>query len=338
MKTVLMNVAIDKIDPNPHRGLGAYPWIENKIERLMHSINDVGLWEGVIVRPQGERYEQAFAHHRLEAARRAGLKEVAVIVRDLSDDDMLKFMGRENSEDYGSEFLVMLNTWEAAVKFLLPRGSGNRPVDIARFLGWIVLRHEGNRKGGDTISPVARACSGAYELIERGHVKRADLCGLSVPMAREVLERAASHAKAMPSGGGGDAQFAAGVKKTIKQVKDGEIAARDIRQAVDKNTGRDRQRPKASKNKPLFSKFAKQLRDSIEIALESDAMAKSLSLIEEAQPHITMREDRELVDDILHGLSKIERRAAEWRTKRLVIKKVTPLRAITKEKPDDDNA
>lgn len=50
------------------------------------------------------------------------------------------FMGRENGEDYGSEFLVMLNTWEAAIKFLLPQGSKNRPVDIARLLGWTLLR------------------------------------------------------------------------------------------------------------------------------------------------------------------------------------------------------
>lgn len=338
MKTAaLMTVRVDAIDPNPHRGLAVYPWIERKIERLIHSINDVGLWESVIVRPRGKRYEQAFGHHRMEAARRAGLKEIPVILRDLSDAEMLQFMGRENGEDYGSEFLVMLNTWEAAAKFLLPQGSRERPVDIARFLGWTLLRGPGERKGGDTISPVARACAGAYELIERGHIKRADLEGLTIPMAREVLERAAAHAKALPSGGGADVTFAVGVKKTIDQVKAGEVAQKDIRKAVDKNTGRERQRPKFTKGKPLFTKFAQQLRASIEIALESDAMAKSLSKIEEAQLYITTREDRELVDDILHGLSKIERRAAEWRTKRLVIKKVTPLRIIEKKEEENND-
>jgi hypothetical protein len=55
-----------------------------------------------------------------------------------------------NGENYGSEFLVMLNTWEAAVKFLpLPQGRKSRVVDIARFLGWVLLRDKGDRKGRD---------------------------------------------------------------------------------------------------------------------------------------------------------------------------------------------
>jgi hypothetical protein len=36
---------------------------------------------------------------------------------------MLQFMGRENGEDYNAEFLVMLNTWEAAARFF-PRMRG----------------------------------------------------------------------------------------------------------------------------------------------------------------------------------------------------------------------
>ena len=50
---------------------------------------------------------------------------------------MLQFMGRENGEDYGNEFLVMLNTWEAAVTFRksVPRGTDETTLDIARFLG-----------------------------------------------------------------------------------------------------------------------------------------------------------------------------------------------------------
>ena len=243
---------------------------------------------------------------------------VRVIVRDLSDEDMLRFMGRENREEYGSEFLVMLNTWEAGVKFLVLQEHQKTTIEIARFLGWTLLRNDSNRKGEDTVSPVARACAAAYALIESGYVKRADLEGLTVSQAKELLERAAAHAKALPKGGGGDAEFTAGVKKTIKEVKAGEIAKSDIRKAVDKNTGRERQRQKPAKDKPRFEKFAQKLRDSIGIALESDAMAKSLGLVEEALPHITMREDRELIDDILHGLSKIEGRAEAWR------KRLTP--------------
>jgi len=333
MTAKLMMVRTAAIDPNPHRGLAAYPWIEKKVERLVHSIDDVGLWESVIVRPKGERYEQAFGHHRVEAARRAGLEEIPVIVRDLDDADMLQFMGRENGEDYGSEFLVMLNTWEAAVEFLVPHGTKKTTLDIARFLGWTLLRNESNRKGDQTVSPVARACAAAYDLIERGVIKREDLNGLSIPMARELLERAASHAKTMEEGE--EPSFAAGVKRTIDQVKGGEVAAKDIRETVDFNTGRKKKKTTAVKPKPLFSKFAKKLRKSIEISLVSDTMAQWLGSIEEALPYISLREDRELVADIIHELGKVEERVREWRTKRLVFKKVTPLRAIDKREDDD---
>jgi hypothetical protein len=41
--SMVTKVRIDAIDPNPHRDLATYPWIEQKIEHLMHSIADVGL-------------------------------------------------------------------------------------------------------------------------------------------------------------------------------------------------------------------------------------------------------------------------------------------------------
>jgi hypothetical protein len=64
---------------------------------------------------------------------------------------------RENGEDYSAEFLVMLNTWDAAVQFLAPQGAkADGVLDIARFLGWSLVRKKGNQKGDDTASPVAR--------------------------------------------------------------------------------------------------------------------------------------------------------------------------------------
>jgi hypothetical protein len=57
----------------------------------------------------------------------------------------IDLIGRENDEDYSAEFLVMLNTWDAAVGFLLPQllpQGGNAPpmLEIARFLGWTLVR------------------------------------------------------------------------------------------------------------------------------------------------------------------------------------------------------
>jgi hypothetical protein len=200
----------------------------------------------------------------------------------------------------------------------------------------LLLRGPGDQEGYGTVSPLARACASAYDLIEAKIVKRTDLTKLGLQQAVELLERAAAHLKALPDNEAAREAFAAGVKKTIDEVTGQaatKVAQKDIRDKVDKNTGRVR--PKGSTvgtPKPLFTKFAKRLRKAMKTALLSDTMADWLSKLEEATPHVTLREDRELIDDIIHELGKVEDRAREWRTKRLVFKKVTPLRAIEKRK------
>ena len=95
MESKVTRVSADRLAHNPHRNLAAYPFVERKIEALMRSFTDVGMWEGVIARPSGDTYEIAFGHHRVEAARRVGV-DVPLIVRDLADEQMIQFMGREN--------------------------------------------------------------------------------------------------------------------------------------------------------------------------------------------------------------------------------------------------
>src|SRR5215471_779531 len=95
----IVSAAIDRIANDPYRRLHAYPFIKSKLEALQHSIADVGLWPSIMARPLKEKlwdYELAFGHHRLEAARREGLKEIQLIAEDLNDREMLQYMGREN--------------------------------------------------------------------------------------------------------------------------------------------------------------------------------------------------------------------------------------------------
>jgi hypothetical protein len=53
---------------------------------------------------------------------------------------MIRFMGREDGEDYRSDFLIMLNAWEGAVRFF-PNALGKttNPFDIAALLGWSTI-------------------------------------------------------------------------------------------------------------------------------------------------------------------------------------------------------
>jgi hypothetical protein len=48
-------------------------------------------------------------------------------------------MGREDMEDYNSDFLTMLETWEAAAGRLWPSREGQEAqyLEIAKLLGWV---------------------------------------------------------------------------------------------------------------------------------------------------------------------------------------------------------
>jgi len=102
MKEGMVNIKLSDIRCNPNRDLKFNPYNEEKITTLMSSINETGFWTNTIVRlaPDGKGYELAYGHHRLESAKRCGIKEAEFVVRDLDDNMMIKMMENENSEDY----------------------------------------------------------------------------------------------------------------------------------------------------------------------------------------------------------------------------------------------
>ena len=116
----LVNIKLSDILPNPNRDLKFNPFNEEKITALMASIGETGFWTNVIVRkaPDGKGYEQAYGHHRIEAARRSNIKEADFVVRDLDENMMLKMMELENQEDYRYCPLSLLESVKAVVNAL----------------------------------------------------------------------------------------------------------------------------------------------------------------------------------------------------------------------------
>ena len=116
----LVNIKLSDIHPNPNRDLKFNPFNEEKITALMASIGETGFWTNVIVRkaPDGKGYEQAYGHHRLESAKRSGIKEADFVVRDLDENMMLKMMELENQEDYRYCPLSLLESCKAVVNAL----------------------------------------------------------------------------------------------------------------------------------------------------------------------------------------------------------------------------
>jgi ParB-like chromosome segregation protein Spo0J len=237
----IVEVPLRDIKSNPHRHLENYPYVPAKLEALKRSINDVGFWEGVIARRAGNQFEIAFGHHRIKAARDLDeTKLVSLIVRDLDDYKMLQFMGRENGEDYNADFHVMLETWEATVKYAKANPDTFRrqrrklkATDIARALGWT--------NANDDMNSTAKACANASDLLDKGVMSREDFVGVNVKAAQEVATTANKRVKQFenadsltkPQKKARIKSVTKNAKKQLKEVAAGNITAREAAMRTD---------------------------------------------------------------------------------------------------------
>jgi len=89
-----MQIRLELIKPSPRKIRTT--WDEEKLNELAQSIKEQGLIVPIKVRPQNEHYEIVYGHRRAEAARRAGLDEIEVIVEGVDDTDALLQAGMEN--------------------------------------------------------------------------------------------------------------------------------------------------------------------------------------------------------------------------------------------------
>jgi ParB-like chromosome segregation protein Spo0J len=319
MTAELVKLKISSVDPNPMRQLKKYPFNENKIGALRRSIRDVGLWEGVIARRAGNRVELAFGHHRLEAARKelGNDARISIILRDLSDEEMLKFMGRENLEDYNADFLVMLETWDAATRFRNLELENVEPIDIARLLGWTLIHNREER-----MSQVGRACSDAAKLIAGGYLTSQDLAGLPVRSVLDIVSRVVSQHERIEKMATVTQRPTVEVTKAKKisgragvrvarDVREGRVALKDIRGQVDVEAYRHAR--EAKKQSPLFSMFGKSLADSIAKIARSDALAEKFNEVKRSLNMLTFDEDVQVVKRIALECENASDRFEGWR-------------------------
>lgn len=90
----LTELELNRISPNRFN-----PRLDVNIERLNEladSIKQVGLLEPLIVRPKGDRFEVVVGERRYRAAQQAGLEKVPVIVRSLTDVEVIELNLIEN--------------------------------------------------------------------------------------------------------------------------------------------------------------------------------------------------------------------------------------------------
>ena len=82
-------IPVYSISPNPRQPRRTFD--EDALEELADSIREVGLLQPVVVRASGDgQYELIMGERRWRASQRAGLAEIAAIVRDTPDTDLLR--------------------------------------------------------------------------------------------------------------------------------------------------------------------------------------------------------------------------------------------------------
>jgi ParB family chromosome partitioning protein len=87
-------VPVANVKRNPYQPRA--PLDESELKDLVASIKEKGVIEPLIVKRSGDHFVLAAGERRLNAARIAGLKEVPVVIKDLSDQELLEIGLIEN--------------------------------------------------------------------------------------------------------------------------------------------------------------------------------------------------------------------------------------------------
>ena len=135
-----MRVLVENLVANPYRKIDRYPIRQDKVESLKSSINDTGFWDNILARDLNGEIQIAYGHHRLQAIRELGIKEVDIPVKDLDDRTMIKIMANENMENWETNTSVINETMLTVYEFLMGPGVRKRErtgavAEIKTFLG-----------------------------------------------------------------------------------------------------------------------------------------------------------------------------------------------------------
>ena len=90
----LIEVNVEDVSPNPDQPRRNFD--EEELDELADSIRQNGILQPLVVRERGGSYQIVAGERRYQAARRAGLKRVPVVVRTVADDELMRLALIEN--------------------------------------------------------------------------------------------------------------------------------------------------------------------------------------------------------------------------------------------------
>lgn len=185
-------------DIGPSRFQPRKRFSEEKIRELADSIKENGIIEPLLVRRRGSDYELIVGERRLRAARLAGLKEIPVLVMDVSDEGAQELALVENIQ---REELNPLEEAEAFKSLMdgfglsqeeVARKVGKDRATVANFLRILKLPSDIKEelvKGSITMGHAKAILSLERDALQREVARRVVKKGLSVRETERLIER-----------------------------------------------------------------------------------------------------------------------------------------------------
>jgi len=93
-KRALSVCGIEEVQPNPFQPRKTFA--DAQLQELVDSIREKGILQPLMVRRKGDRFELIAGERRWRAAQKAGIKEIPILVKDVSESEMLELSLIEN--------------------------------------------------------------------------------------------------------------------------------------------------------------------------------------------------------------------------------------------------
>ncbi len=119
---------VSRISPNPNQPRKAF--YEQTIDELAQSLRANGVLQPLLVKPNGSGFQLVAGERRLRAAKKIGLKEVPVIIKDVDDRDQLLLSLIENLQ---REDINPIDEAEGFRKLM--ENFGLNQMDVAKRVG-----------------------------------------------------------------------------------------------------------------------------------------------------------------------------------------------------------
>ena len=249
MSTKLKNLSLDVIDPSPFRDLKRFPLNEENVNDLVAKMTSSGVLPatgGISVRVKGDRYELAYGHHRTEALRRMGHTKIEVLVADIDDEHMVKYLASENKALKNSGFVAQYESWLATEEYLWATNRPKpEPLEVAKFLGWTVTE-TANGKEYVKSNALAKNCNNFSTLVAEMVMDEIACVGwtnataekmviANMAQRNETLRRAAKQNLTEQDTAAELARVAEAGRRTVEQVNKGEITPSKAKESLSKN-------------------------------------------------------------------------------------------------------